>query len=100
MELGVALNLAAREWDDSESLLRYLLYSNEFNTRGSCAVTSTRLRNATHHEAIRQIITAYGTLSDNLNKHVSPRTTYPVLRDLLSLATSSPSMSFPQKLQD
>ncbi|KAK9419975.1 hypothetical protein SUNI508_06981 [Seiridium unicorne] len=36
------------EPDDSMSLVRYLLYSNEFDTRGICATTSWWLPNETH----------------------------------------------------
>jgi hypothetical protein len=57
------------EPDDSMSLVRYLLYSNEFDTRGLCAVTSTWLRNSTHPEQMRAIVNAYGEVVNNLNNH-------------------------------
>ncbi|KAL5312920.1 hypothetical protein ACEPPN_019346 [Leptodophora sp. 'Broadleaf-Isolate-01'] len=80
------------EPDDSESMVRYLLYSNEFNTRGICATTSTWLRNATHPEALVQIITAYGKVTGNLNQHVNPNAQYPSAKELLSLITSGPNV--------
>lgn len=58
------------EPDDSQSLVRYLLYSNEFQTEGIVATTSTWLPNETHPEAIHEIIRAYGSVVDNLNQHV------------------------------
>lgn len=36
------------EPDDTQSLIRYLLYANEFQTEGLVAVTSTWLPNTTH----------------------------------------------------
>jgi hypothetical protein len=78
------------EPDDSQSLVRYLLYSNEFETRGICATTSTWLRSSTHPEELRRIITAYGDVADNLNKHVHPSCQYPSAEYLLSLVTSGP----------
>lgn len=78
------------EPDDSQSLVRYLLYSNEFDTRGICATTSTWLRSSTHPEELCRIITAYGDVVDNLNKHVHPSCQYPSAESLLSLVTSGP----------
>ncbi|KAJ5364526.1 uncharacterized protein N7496_010239 [Penicillium cataractarum] len=78
------------EPDDSQSLVRYLLYSNEFDTRGICATTSTWLRSSTHPEELRRIITAYGEVVNNLNKHVHPSSQYRSADSLLSLVTSGP----------
>ena len=80
------------EPDDSESMVRYLLYSNEFDTKAFCATTSTWLRNGTHPEAIRQIITAYSKVTNNLNKHVHPKSQYPPAEQLLSLVTTGPTV--------
>ncbi|KAI1472629.1 DUF1593-domain-containing protein [Daldinia caldariorum] len=80
------------EPDDSMSLVRYLLYSNEFDTRGICATTSWWLQNATHPEEIRKIINAYGEVVDNLNQHVNPDSPYDSAEKLLSLVTSGPSV--------
>ncbi|KAI1874240.1 uncharacterized protein JN550_002819 [Neoarthrinium moseri] len=79
------------EPDDSMSLVRYLLYANEFDTRGICATTSWWLRNETHPEEMRRIITAYGEVVDNLNNHVNPNASYQSADYLLSLVTSGPS---------
>ncbi|KAI0886339.1 DUF1593-domain-containing protein [Annulohypoxylon maeteangense] len=80
------------EPDDSMSLVRYLLYSNEFDTRGICATTSWWLKNATHPDEIRKIINAYGEVVDNLNQHVNPNAPYPKPEDLISLITSGPAI--------
>lgn len=80
------------EVDDSESLIRYLLYSNEFNTEGICAVTSEWLPNATYPGAIKDIISEYGKVVDNLNSHVNPNAQYQDANALLSLVTSGPAV--------
>lgn len=85
------------EPDDSQSLVRYLLYSNEFHTRGICATTSTKLRSSTHPEELRRIITAYGEVVDNLNEHVHPSCQYPSAASLLSLVTSGPKVRISRK---
>lgn len=81
------------EPDDSQSLVRYLLYANEFETRGICACTSTWLRSNTHPEELRQIITAYGKVVGNLNSHVHPDFQYQTADVLLDLVTSGPTVS-------
>lgn len=86
------------EPDDQQSVVRYLLYSNEFNTRGLCATTSTWLRERAHPDAIRRIVNAYGEVVDNLNKHVHPLNQYTPVERMLSLITSGPDVSSPPHL--
>lgn len=80
------------EPDDSQSLVRYLLYSNEFQTEGIVATTSTWLPNETHPEAIRKIIRAYGTVVDNLNQHMPKDKQYPSEEELLNVVFSGPTV--------
>lgn len=80
------------EVDDSESLIRYLLYSNEFDTQGICAVTSTWLPNITHPEAMKDIINAYGQVVENLDYHVNPEARYPSASDLIDLVSTGPTV--------
>ncbi|KAI0969245.1 hypothetical protein F4678DRAFT_439841 [Xylaria arbuscula] len=79
------------EPDDSMSLVRYLLYSNEFETKGICATTSWWLKNATHVEEMRRIVEAYGDVVDNLNQHVHPTALYQSAEELSQLLTSGPT---------
>jgi hypothetical protein len=90
------------EPDDSMSLVRYLLYSNEFDTRGIVAVTSWSLRNETHPEEIKRIINTYGKVVDKLNKHVHPDNSYPNPQDLIDTVSSGPvvSLSFLKACKD
>jgi hypothetical protein len=85
------------EPDDSQSLVRYLLYANEFKTRGICACTSTWLRFSTHAEEARRIITAYGKVVDNLNNHVHPDFRYQSAEKLLDLVTAGPAVSLERR---
>jgi hypothetical protein len=67
--------------DDSESLVRFLLYSNEFDIEGMAAVTSTWLRDKVHPELIEERVKAYGEVRPNLVKHAPGYPTEPYLRD-------------------
>ncbi|KAI8294739.1 hypothetical protein K4K59_004993 [Colletotrichum sp. SAR11_240] len=78
------------EPDDQMSMVRYLTYSNEFDTKGLVATTSVSLPNETHPEAIELIIRAYGKVVHNLNKHVHPNETFSPAEDILKLVRSGP----------
>ncbi|KAL4966907.1 uncharacterized protein BDV14DRAFT_207710 [Aspergillus stella-maris] len=67
----------SNEPDDQQSLTRYLLYSNQFQTEGLAAVTSTWLRDAVYPEDMLHVINAYGNVTDNLNTHAPPDSQYP-----------------------
>ncbi|KAG9232397.1 hypothetical protein BJ875DRAFT_380791 [Amylocarpus encephaloides] len=86
----VVLTDVLNEPDDSMSLVRYLLYSNEFDTRGIVATTSKHLRNVTHPDEIRKIVNAYGSVIGNLNNHVHPLQPYQSAEELLSLISTGP----------
>ena len=55
--------------DDTESLVRLLLYSNEIEIRGVIATTSTHMRTVVHPESIQRVVRAYGKVRANLLKH-------------------------------
>ena len=55
--------------DDSESLVRLLLYSNVIDIEGLISTTSCWQRKVDHPEYIKDIIQAYGKVQSNLNKH-------------------------------
>ncbi|KAK1458663.1 hypothetical protein CCUS01_09140 [Colletotrichum cuscutae] len=75
------------------SLIRLLLYSNQLDTRGLCATTSTFLKNETHPEEITKILQVYGTVVSNLNHHVSQTFQYSSSDVLLPLVSSGPKVS-------
>ncbi|KAI8713024.1 hypothetical protein NCS52_01245500 [Fusarium sp. LHS14.1] len=74
------------EPDDSESLVRYLLYSNEFDTRGLVACTSTHMMSRVAPQEIEDIVNGYAEVVANLNVHAHPENQYPdaqILRDMI-----------------
>jgi hypothetical protein len=82
----------SNEPDDAESLCRYLLYSNEFDTRGIIATTSTHMKSTVHPDDMRHIVNAYGQVVERLNAHVHPRNPYPTEDSLLDLIASGPAV--------
>ncbi|MEX0937851.1 MAG: nucleoside hydrolase-like domain-containing protein [Pirellulales bacterium] len=65
----VVLTDISNEPDDEESLVRFLVYSNEFDIEGLIATTSTHLRTATREDLIRRQIDAFAEVRDNLIIH-------------------------------
>jgi len=59
----------SNEPDDEESLVRFLVYANEYDVEGLVATTSTWLKSRTREDLIRRQIEAYGQVRDNLAKH-------------------------------
>ncbi len=57
------------EIDDVYSMIRFLLYSNEFDIEGLAATTSIHQQKRIAPERIRQISEANGKVRDNLEKH-------------------------------
>jgi hypothetical protein len=55
--------------DDTESMVRLLLYSSVIDIKGIIATTSTHMRNSLHPESIEKVIDAYGKVHANLIKH-------------------------------
>ncbi|KAL6702738.1 hypothetical protein ACN47E_000972 [Coniothyrium glycines] len=75
----------SNEPDDAESLCRYLLYANQFQTEGLVACTSTWMKNKVHPQDMEKIVDAYAGAVDNLNRHVHPDWQYPPPEHLRSL---------------
>jgi len=68
--------------DDSQTLIRLLLYSNQIDIEGLIATTSTHQRKWVFPESIREIVKAYGQVQPNLLKHEPG---FPAAEKLLSL---------------
>ncbi|HEY2412334.1 MAG TPA: nucleoside hydrolase-like domain-containing protein [Pirellulaceae bacterium] len=71
--------------DDQQSMVRLLLYANEFEIEGliatSAGTTGKREQHVTHPEMIRELVTAYGEVRPNLVKHAAG---YPTAEQLLA----------------
>lgn len=55
--------------DDTQSLVRLLLYSNVIDIKGLIATTSVWQKNQVKPEMIKKVIQAYAKVQPNLNKH-------------------------------
>ena len=68
--------------DDTQSMVRLLLYSNVIDIKGIIATTSTHMRSEIHPESVRKVIDAYAKVQSNLLKHEAD---FPQADELLSL---------------
>ncbi|MEK6249807.1 MAG: DUF1593 domain-containing protein [Planctomycetales bacterium] len=79
----------SNEPDDEESLVRFLVYANEYDIEGLVATTSTYLRTGTREDLIRRQLKAYGQVRGNLAKHADG---YPAVAKLQAVtATGQPA---------
>jgi hypothetical protein len=77
------------EPDDAQSLVRFLVYSNQWDVEGFVATTSVHQQNRTAAARIRKIIRAYGEVRDNLNKHEKG---FPHAKDLLAVVSEGKAL--------
>lgn len=70
------------EPDDAQSLVRFLVYANQWDTEGLVATTSDHQKNRTAAARIRRIVKAYGKVQKNLLEHEKG---YPSEKYLLSI---------------
>jgi hypothetical protein len=78
----IVLTDIGNEPDDSESMVRFLLYANEFDIEGLLAVSSTWQRTVVRPELIEERVRAYGRALESLKVHAAG---YPEMRTLLPL---------------
>ncbi|CAG5068974.1 hypothetical protein DYBT9623_01707 [Dyadobacter sp. CECT 9623] len=74
------------EPDDTQSLVRFLTYSNQWDIEGLVATTSIHQPNRVAPEKIKQLIQAYGKVRNNLLLHEKG---YPTTEYLLSITKPS-----------
>ena len=75
----------SNEPDDAESLTRYLLYANQFETEGLVACTSTWMKTKVCPQDMEKIVDAYAGAVENLNNHAHPEWQYPSAEHIRSL---------------
>jgi hypothetical protein len=93
------LSAISDESDDAQSLCRYVLYANQFETEGLVACTSTWMKNKVHPQNMEKIIDAYADAVPNLNKHVHPDWPYPSAAHLRSLVRKGADVRLPPSIQ-
>ena len=81
-ERVIVLTDITNEPDDQESLVRFLVYANEFDVEGLIATSSTWLRGRISPQNIKDCVEAYGRVRDNLLVHAEG---YPTASHLQSL---------------
>lgn len=69
------------EPDDAQSLIRFLLYSNQFDVEGILATTSIHKRGGTDEWRIQQIVDAYAKVRNNLEQHEQGYPTAEILKE-------------------
>lgn len=65
----VVMTDIANEPDDQMSMVRFLLYSNQFDVEGLIATTSTWMRKQVRPDVILSVLDAYAQVQPNLLKH-------------------------------
>jgi hypothetical protein len=65
----IILTDVENEPDDTESLVRLLLYSNMLDIKGIIATTSVHMKKEVHPESIQKVIRTYGKVQENLLKN-------------------------------
>jgi hypothetical protein len=85
----VVLTDISNEPDDEMSLVRFLVYANEFEVEGLIATTSVWLRDKIRPDLIRQTVKAFGDVQANLARHAPG---FPPVEQLLRVIASGPPM--------
>lgn len=83
----------ANEPDDQMSMVRFLVYSNEFDIEGLVASTSTWLRNGPRPDVILKVIDSYDQVRPNLLKYSPDYPTAEFLRKAVTTGQSSYGMT-------
>jgi hypothetical protein len=78
----IVLTDITNEPDDQQSLVRFLVYANEFDVEAIVATTSTWLRDRVRPDRIIELVEAYGQVRDNLLRHARG---YPTMEHLLTV---------------
>ena len=83
----IVLTDIGNEPDDSESLVRFLLYTNEFDVEGLVATTSVWQRDRVRTDLITQRIDAYEQVRPNLARHAPGYPAAGALRKIVRAGT-------------
>lgn len=81
----IVLTDIGNEPDDSQSLVRFLVYSNQFDVEGLVATTSTWLRDKVNPQMIEARLDAYAQALPNLQQHAAG---YPSVEALRAVVRS------------
>jgi hypothetical protein len=65
----VVMTDIANEPDDQMSMVRFLVYSNQFDVEGLIATTSTWMKNHVRPDVLESLVDAYAQVQPNLEQH-------------------------------
>jgi hypothetical protein len=77
----------ANEPDDQMSMVRLLVYANQFDIEGLVATTSTWMRARVRPDVIREVLDAYAQVHPTLSRHAGG---FPPVETLRALVTTGP----------
>lgn len=80
----VVLTDIANEPDDQMSLVRFLVYSNQFDVEGLVATTSTWLKDRVRPDVIETVVSAYADVQPSLERHAPGFPTAESLRRVIA----------------
>ena len=80
----IVLTDIANEPDDQMSMVRFLVYANEFDIEGLVAGTSTWMRNKVRPDVIQHVIDAYAQVQPTLSAHAPGFPTAATLRAVVT----------------
>jgi hypothetical protein len=81
----VVMSDIANEPDDQMSMVRFLVYANQYDIEGLIATTSTWMRNKVRPDVIETLLDAYAQVQPNLSRHEPG---FPAAADLRTLVAS------------
>ena len=85
----VVMTDIANEPDDQMSMVRFLVYSNQFDVEGLIATTSTWMKNRVRPDVLQTLVAAYDEVRPNLLQHEPGFPTADALRAVI--ATGQPA---------
>ena len=85
----IVLTDIANEPDDQMSMVRFLVYADEFDIEGLVACTSTWMRSRVRPDVIQKVIDAYGQVQPALAKHAAGFPSATALRSLVTTGLPS-----------
>ncbi len=89
----VVLTDIANEPDDQMSMVRFLVYSNEFDVEGLIAGTSTWMRNKVRPDVLHTLVGAYETVKPTLDTHAKGYPDPAALRGVIAAGQTSFGMA-------
>jgi hypothetical protein len=78
----IVLTDITNEPDVQESMVRFLVYPNEYDVEGLVATTSVHLRNEVRQDKIEELTDAYAKVKPNLDRHAPGFPTAPYLKSI------------------